>query len=108
MGKSVNGRENGPDWTDTAAYMKELEKTYSISLLATMQLVTTRGGPQLHVVLSASWPDPTKSGNTGATGVGCSYPTVNAQTMACAMYNLCHQLDHHLSTDRQYQNGMPF
>jgi hypothetical protein len=108
MGKLASTRVTGPDWKDTAVFMHELEKMHCISLFVTMQLVTSCKGLELHVALCASWPDPTKPANTGATAVGCSYPTINARTLETLLFNLCHQLDYQLLMTRWCQAPLPF
>lgn len=105
MGKPRETSGNGPDWTDIAVYLNEVQTTHQCTLSLDIQPVGRRDGHRLSVSLVASWVDLTVQGGMAAELFGSYFPTSENRTMEGLVYRLCHQMDKKLSVTRWYQSS---
>lgn len=107
MGKAENGRGNGPDWTDTTVYMKEMEKLYKVACTVVILPAGRSNDLRLRVEVLASWPSLGEPGATEAAGSWGYFPAPDGVTMPALVYRLCHKLDHALTSERFHQTELP-
>lgn len=103
MGKSENGRVNGPDWTDIRGYMSEIKKVYQVECVVTIGTLTVAKNTEIRVGVAASWPDLEKPGKVQFATVFASFPTPDGVSMDALVYRLLHKLDYELTDERFYQ-----
>jgi len=97
----------GPDWTDIARTLRELERLHTVWISLRILSAGLRNSNGLRIVVSAFTNVLGANQDTGVVSLLVEWPNLSNATLEGAAYSLLIQLDHKLSEKLWEQSGLP-
>lgn len=98
---------NGPDWTDVAMTLREVEKLHSVWCSVRMLSDGSHASSSLRIVCSALGNELVRPAVAGVVMVTDHWPTKDGLTITGVIYRLLLKLDHELLERNWVQTELP-
>lgn len=106
-GKEWRASSTGPDWTDIARTLRELERLHTVWVSVRILNAGLRHSNGLRIVCSAFTNVLGTTQDTGVVSLMVEWPNLSNATLEGAVYSLLIQLDHKLSEKLWEQGKLP-
>jgi hypothetical protein len=106
-GKEWRASSTGPDWTDIAITLRELEKLHNVWISMRVLNAGLRHSNGLRIVCAAYTNVLVTAGDTGVVLVSREWPNPDNGSMEGTTYRLLHELDSKLSAEVWEQSPLP-
>lgn len=96
----------GPDWSDVAAYLREIEKTHQATVEISLFTDGRNYVQTLYVRVRASWPQFTGVAKAGKVELYAKWPDHRHSTMEGLSLALLYQIDHKIGSETYTQREL--
>jgi hypothetical protein len=106
-GKEWRASSNGPDWTDIARTLREVERLHAVWVSVRILNAGLRNSNGLRIVCSAFTNVLGSQQDTGVVSLMVEWPNLSNATLEGAVYSLLVQLDYKLGESNWVQTELP-